>query len=238
MEIVEDFIFTGSKITADGDCIHEIKRCLLLGRKVMTNLDSILKSRDIILPTKVHIVKTMVCPLVMSKCESWTIKKAEHWRIDAVKLSPFDCKEIKWVNPNQPWIFIGWTDAQAPMLWPPDANSQLIRKKPWCWGRWKVGGQGEDRGLYGWIASPTQWTWVWANSRRWWRTGKPGVLQSLGLQKVGQDWVTEQQQNENYGDNLAIKDFLLFLYHNIPTYRFSFQYSRCFKNLAIYLQDK
>ena len=78
METVGDFIFTVSKITADGDCIHEIKRHLHLGRKTLTNLDSILKSRDIILPTKVHIVKTMVCPLVMSKCESWTIKKAEH----------------------------------------------------------------------------------------------------------------------------------------------------------------
>ena len=77
MEIAEDFIFTGSKITADGDCIHEIKRCLLLGRKVMTNLDSILKSRDIILPTKVHIVKAMVFPVVIYGYENWTIKKAE-----------------------------------------------------------------------------------------------------------------------------------------------------------------
>ena len=77
MEIVTDFIFLGSKITADGDCSHEIKRCLLLGRKVLTNLDSILKSRDITLPTKVHLVKAMVFPLVMYGCESWTIKKAE-----------------------------------------------------------------------------------------------------------------------------------------------------------------
>ena len=78
METVTDFIFLGSKITADGDCSHEIKRCLLLGRKVMTNLDSILKNRDITLPTKVHLVKTMVFPVVMYGCESWTIKKAEH----------------------------------------------------------------------------------------------------------------------------------------------------------------
>ena len=85
-ETVSDFIFGGSKITADGDCSHGIKRCLLLGRKVMTNLDSILKSRDITLPTKVHLVKAMVFPVVMYGCEGWTIKKAEHRRIDASEL--------------------------------------------------------------------------------------------------------------------------------------------------------
>ena len=86
MEIVTDFIFLGSKITADGDCSHEIKRCLLLGRKAMTNLDSILKSRDITLPTKVYLVKAMLFPVVMYRCESWTINKAEHLRIDAFEL--------------------------------------------------------------------------------------------------------------------------------------------------------
>ena len=86
VETVADSIFLGSKITADGDCSHEIKRCLLLGRKVMTNLDCILKSRDITLSTKVHLVKTMVFPVVMYGCESWTIKKAEHRRIDAFEL--------------------------------------------------------------------------------------------------------------------------------------------------------
>ena len=85
-ETVSDFTLGGSKITADGDCSHEIKRCLLLGRKVMTNLDSILKSRDITLPTKVHLVKAMVFPVVMYGCESWTVKKAEHRRIDAFEL--------------------------------------------------------------------------------------------------------------------------------------------------------
>ena len=86
METVSDFIFLGFKITADGDYHHEIKRCLLLGRKVMTNLDSIFKSRDITLPTKVHLVKAMVYPVVMYRCESWTMKKAEHQRIDAFEL--------------------------------------------------------------------------------------------------------------------------------------------------------
>ena len=86
MQTVRDFIFLGSKITADGSCSHEIKRCLLLGRKVMTNLDSILRSRDITLPTKVHLVKAMVFPVVMYRCESWTVKKAERRRIDAFEL--------------------------------------------------------------------------------------------------------------------------------------------------------
>ena len=85
-ETVVDFIFMGSKITADGDCSHEIRRCLLLGRKLMTNLDSILKTRDITLSTKVHLVKAMVFPVVIYECESWTIKKAEHGRIDAFEV--------------------------------------------------------------------------------------------------------------------------------------------------------
>ena len=107
METVRDFIFLGSKITADGDCSQEMKRCLLLGRKAMTNLDSILKIRDITLPTKVHLVKAMVYPVVMYGCESWTLKKPECHRIDAFELwcwrtleSPLDCKEIKPVNSN------------------------------------------------------------------------------------------------------------------------------------------
>ena len=117
VETVADLIFLSSKITADGDCSHEIKTCLLLGRKVMTNLDSILKSRDITLRTKVRLVKAMIFPVVMYGCESWTIKKAEHWRNDAFELlcwrrllqSPLDCKEIQPVHPkgDQSWVFIG-----------------------------------------------------------------------------------------------------------------------------------
>ena len=133
VETVADFIFLGSKITEDGDCNHEIKRCLLLGRKVMTNLDSILKSRDITLPTNVCLVKAIVFPVVMYGCESWSIKKAEHGRIDAFELwlektleSPLDCKEIQPVHPkDQSWVFLGRTDVEAetPILWPPDATS-------------------------------------------------------------------------------------------------------------------
>ena len=101
LETVADFIFLGSKITADGDCSHEIKRHLLLGRKVMTNLDSIFRSRDITLPTKVHLVKAMVFPVVKYGCESWTVKKAEHQRTDVLEKtleSPLDCKEIQPVH--------------------------------------------------------------------------------------------------------------------------------------------
>ena len=135
VQTVSDFILGGSKITADGDCSHEIKRCLLLGRKVMTNLDSIFKSRDITLPTKVHLVKAMVFPVVMYGCESWTVKKAECQRIDAFELlvlektleSPLDCKEIQPIHSegDQSWVFFGRNDAKAetPVLWPPHVKS-------------------------------------------------------------------------------------------------------------------
>ena len=132
METVLDFIFWGSKITADHDCRHEIKSCLLLGRKVMTNLDSILNSRDITLSAKVRLLKAMVFPIVMHGCESWTIKKAEHQRIDAFELWCWRrVLRVSWTarRSNQsilkeisPGCFIGRTDAEAetPTLWPPD----------------------------------------------------------------------------------------------------------------------
>ena len=141
VETVTDFIFLGSKITADGDGSHEIKRHLLLGRKAMTNLYSVLKSRDITLPTKVCIVKAMVFPVVMYRWweldqkESWVLKNWCFWTVVLEKtlVSPWDSKEIKPVNPkgNQSWIVIGRTDteAEAPILWPPDAKSRLIRKE-------------------------------------------------------------------------------------------------------------
>ena len=134
--------FGGSKITADGDCSHDIERRLFLGRKVMTNLDSILKSRDITLLTKVHLVKTMVFPLAMYGCESWTINKAECRRIDVSELWYWRRLLRVPVHPkgNQSWIFIGRTDADAetPILWPPDAKNWLIgidpdARKDWMW---------------------------------------------------------------------------------------------------------
>ena len=131
VETVSDFILGGSKITADGDCSHEIKRPLLLGRKVMTNLDSIFKSRDITLPTKVRLTKAVVFPVVMYGCESWPIKKVEGQRTDNFELwfgeDSLDCKEIQPVHSegDQPWDFFGRNDAKAetPVLWPPHAKS-------------------------------------------------------------------------------------------------------------------
>ena len=133
VETVSDFSFWGSKITADGDCSHEIKRCLLVGRKVMTNLDSIFKSRDITLPTKILLVKAMVFPVVMCGCESWTVKKAEHRRIDAFELwcwrrllrVPWTARRSNHSEGDQPWDFFGRNDAKAetPVLWPPHAKS-------------------------------------------------------------------------------------------------------------------
>ena len=137
VETVADFIFLGSKITADGDCSHKIKRRLFLGRKVMTNLDSTLKSSDITLPTKVCLVKTIVFPVVMYGCESWTIKKAEHRGIDAFELwcwrrllrVPWTARRSNQsILGDQSWVFTGRTDVEAetPILWPPDVKSQLI----------------------------------------------------------------------------------------------------------------
>ena len=164
-----------------------------------------IKSSDITLPTKVHLVKAMffssshVWMWELGHKESWALK---NWCFLTMVLkitleSPLDCKEIQPVHPkgNRSWIFIGRTDAEAetPILWPPDVKNWLILKRPWCWERLKVEGEGNDRGQNGWLASLTQWTWVWASSGKWWWTGKPGVLQSMGLQRVGHNWATEQQ---------------------------------------------
>ena len=205
VEIVSDFNFGGSKITADGDCSR--KKHLLLGRNAMTNLDSMLKSRDITLPTKVHLDKAMIFPVVIYGCESWTIKKAEHWRNDAFELwcwrrllkSPLDCKEIQPVHlkGDQSWVFIGMSDVEAetPILGPLDAEPTHW-KRPRCWERLKAGGKGDDRGWDGWMASQNQRTWVWVYSGSWWWTGKPGVLLSMGLQRVGHDWATKLNWND------------------------------------------
>ena len=137
---MSDFMFLGSKITADGDCRHEIKRHLLLGRKVMTNLDSLLKSRDLTLPTMVHLVKAMVFPVVMYGCESWTIKKAEHQRINAFELWCWRrLLKVPWTAriSNQsilkevsPECSLEGVEVETPILWPPDAKTRLIGKDP------------------------------------------------------------------------------------------------------------
>ena len=165
VETVTDFIFLGSKITADGDCSHEIKRRLLLRRKVMTDLDSILKNKDITLSANVCLVKAMVSPVIMWELdykESWALKNWCFWAVVLEKTleSPLDCKEIQLVHPkrNQSWIVIGRTEVEAetPMLWPPDAKNWLIWKDPDAgkdWGQEEKGTMAEDEMVwwYHWL---------------------------------------------------------------------------------------
>ena len=165
--------------SADVDCSQEIKRRLLLGRKVMTNLDNILKNRDITLSTKVYLVKAVVFPVVMYGCESWTVKKAECWRIDAFEL--WCWRRLLRV----PWTARRSNQSILKEISPGCSLEGLLLKlklqnfgylmertgsleRPWCWERLKVGGEGDDRGWDGWMASPTWGTWVWASSRSWW----------------------------------------------------------------------
>ena len=182
VETVAGFIFLGSKIRANGDCSHEIKRCLLLGRS-MTNIDTTFKNGDITLSTKVHLVKAMTFPIVMYGCDSWTIKKAEHWRNDVSKLwcwrrllrVPWTARSnqsiLKKINLEYLLLlklklqYFGHLMRSADLL-----EKTLVLE------RLKAGREAHNRGWNGWMASLTQWTWVWASSRRWWRTGKPGVL--------------------------------------------------------------
>ena len=127
--------------------------------------------------------------------ESWALKNWCFWTVVLEKTleSPLDWKETQLIHPkgDQSWVFIGRTDAEAPILWPPDAKALTHWKRPWCWERLRAGGEGDDRGWDGWMASPTQWTWVWVNFGSWWWTGRPGVLQSMGSQRVRHDWATE-----------------------------------------------
>ena len=116
------------------------------------------------------------------------------WGLEKTLENPLDCKEIQPVHSkgDQSWVFTGRTDAEAktPILWPPHAKDWLIGRV-WCWEGLGAGGEGDDREWDSWMASPTQWTWVWLNSRSWWWTGRPGVLRFMGSQRVGHDWATE-----------------------------------------------
>ena len=171
-------------------------RHLLLGRKVMTNLDSILKSGDITFPTKVRLVKAFIFPVVMYGCEL----SAKNWCFCTVVLktleSPLDYKKIQPVHPkgNQSWIFIGrdwcWSwNSNTLATW---CEELTHLKRPWCWEWLKVGGEGDNKGWDGWMPSLTQWTWVWVSSRSSWWTGKPGMWQSMGSQRIRHNWATEQ----------------------------------------------
>ena len=208
VETLADFIFLGSVITADGDFRHEIKRHLLLGRKTMTKLNNILKSRDITLATKVCLVKIMF----FSSSHGWlweSIKKAECQRIGAFELwcwrrllgipwtaRIFNQSIIKEISPEYSLegLNIHWKDWC--WSWSPNTLATWYKElthwnRPWCWERLKVGGEGDDRGWGGWMSSLTEWTWAWASYGSWWWTSKPGVLSSMGSQRVGHAWVTE-----------------------------------------------
>ena len=154
--------------------------------------------------TKVCPVKVMVFPVIMCGCENWTIKKAERWRIDACELWCWRrLLRVPWTatSPSLRKSVLGvhWKD----WCWSWNSNTlatwceELTHlKRPWSWERLKAGGEGENRGWYGWMASPTQWTWVWVNSGSWWWTGRPGMLRFMGLQRVRHDWVTKLNWTE------------------------------------------
>ena len=170
----------------------------------MANPDRVLKSTDITLLTKVHRVKALVFPVVMYGCESWTIKKAECWGIDAFELwcwrrllrVPWSAKRsnqsiLKEISPDINWKDWCWSwNSNTLATW---CEELTHWKRPWCWERFTAGGEGDDRGWDGWMASPIQWTLVWAHSGRWWRTGRLDVPQFMGSQRVWLDWATEQQ---------------------------------------------
>ena len=226
VETVKDFFFLGFKITVDGDCSHEIKRCLLLGRKAMTNLDSILKSRDIILPTKVHIKVQKSCGFSGSCVGMWELDHKEgwapkNWRFQIVVLdktleSPLDCKEIKPVNPknSQPsWeglLLKQKLQYCGHLMWRADSLEKTLmlgkiegkRRRGWQRMRWLD-------------SISTQWTWVWANSRRQWRTEDPCMLQSIESKRVRRSSGSEQQgcawDCQNLGFVLFDQRFLIFL---------------------------
>ena len=163
---------------------------------------SILKSRDITLPTNVHLVKAMVFPVLMYGCESWTVKKAECWKIDAFELwcwrrflrVPWTARRsnqsiLKEISPGVHWKDWCWSWNSNTLA---TSCEELTHwKRPWCWEGLEAGGEGDDRGWDGWMAPPTQRTCIWVNSQSWWLTGRPGVLRFTGSQRVGHDWVTD-----------------------------------------------
>ena len=192
----------GSKITADGDCSHEIKRCSLLGRKAMTNLDSILKSRKTTLPTKVHLVKAMVFPEVMYGCESWTIKKAECQRIDAFELWCWRrLLRVLWTARRSNQSILKEISPEyslkglmlklklhyfGHLMWRTDSLEKRLML-----GDIECGRRRGLQGWGGWMASLTQQTGIWMDSGNWCWTGRPGVLWFIVSQRVRHDWATE-----------------------------------------------
>ena len=194
--------FLDFKITVDGDCSHEIKRCLFHGRKAMTNVDSIFKSRDITLSTRVCSSQSLgffnshVWMWELDYKESWVLKNWCFWSVVLEKTleSPLDCKEIQPV-PILKELSPGYTLEGLMLKLKLQYFGHLMRrthwKRPWCWERLRAGGDGDNWGWDGWMASLTQQIWVWVNSGSWWWTRKPGMLQSMGWQRVRHNWATE-----------------------------------------------
>ena len=190
-----------TEIAADGDCSHEIKRQLLLGRKVMTNLDSILKSRGITLPTKVSLLKDMVFPVVTYGFESWTVKKAERWKIDAFELWCWRrLLRVPWTARRSNQSILKESSPRCSLeglmlklklqyFSHPIQRADSLEKTLML-GETEGKRRGR-KGWDGWMASPIQWTWVWVNSGSWWWIGRPGMLRFMGSQGVGHNWATE-----------------------------------------------
>ena len=212
-------------LIAGGGALSQWLDLSLLRRIAMTNLDSVLKSRDITLPTKVHLVKALIFPVVMYECESWTIKKAEHQRIGTFKLwcwrrllrVPSTARRsnqsiLKEINPEyslEGLMLKLKLQYFGHLMWRPNSLVKIEGKK-----------RRGNRGWDGWMASLAQWKWVWANSRRWWWTGKPGVLRFMGLQRVGRDAATEQQHSRS--TKLCQSQAMIQLYIYICSFSYAF----------------
>ena len=202
----ESFNFMAA-VTIHSDCSHEIKKTLAPWKENYEKAIQHIKKQTYHFANKgpysqsYGFSSSHVWMWELDYKESWMPKNWCLWTVVLEKTfeSLLDCKGIKPVNAkgNQSWIFIGRTDAEAetPILWPTDMKNWLTGKKPWYLERLRAG-EGGGWGWDGWVISPTQWTWFWANSGRWWRTGKPGMLQSMKTQRFGHDWATEQQHQQ------------------------------------------
>ena len=207
METVRDFIFLGYKITADGDWCHKIKTFAPWKKSYDKPGQHIKKQRHYFVSKdpssqSYGFFSSHAWMWELNHKEGWAMKSWCFWTVALEKTleSPLDCKEIQPIHPigDQSWIFSGRTDseAEALILWPP--GKELTHwPTSWCWERLKTGGKGDDRGWDGWMASPTQRTWVWPSSGSWWWTGKSGMLQSIGLQRVRHNWVTDWNWTEH-----------------------------------------
>ena len=212
VKTVADFIFLGSTITVDGDCSHEIKRSLLLGRKVITNLDILKSIRTGHIKNQRHYFankglssqgygfsSSHVWMWNLDYKESWAPKNWCFWTVvlEETLESPLDSKEIQPVHPKEISTGCSLEGLMLKLRLQYFGHLMLTHlKRPWCWERLRAGGEGDDRGWDGWMASPTQWIWVWVDSWSWWWTGRPGVLRFMGSERVRHDWTTELNWTE------------------------------------------